>query len=297
MTSSALASSVPSKTPYASRASRLAAANNNAKEDKPIMNEAIQATQLRVVIPNPIAGKDQALGIMSRAEALAKAKSLGNLDLILINEKSDPPVCKIVDYSKFRYAQEKKAKEIKKMSKATEIKEVKMSYKIDVHDYEVRQKNAKRFLQQGNRVKCTVMFRGREVQHDQLGFELLLKLANDLDDVCQKEGRPKREGRNLSVILTPRPEVMKAVSESRKAGEQAKKKKKQQEKKELLVSRMTKNANGEIVPVEGIEDDDDSEDDDDDSDYDDDSDDEEDDVDASLDALLGKDDFTDKLFS
>ena len=206
--------------------------NRNAppvKEKKPPMNDEIQDGELRVVTPNP-KGKDEPLGIMSRDEALAKAKELGGLDLILVNPSSKPPVCKIVDYSKYRYMQEKKAKEVKKNSKATEIKEVKMSYKIDVHDYSVRKKNASKFLNQGNRVKCTVMFRGREVQHDKLGYELLDKLSEDLEKICVREGKAKREGRNLSLILSPRPEVLKAVNENRKAEERAKKKKKQQQK-------------------------------------------------------------------
>jgi translation initiation factor IF-3 len=192
------------------------------------MNQEITAPQLRVVTPNP-KGKDEALGIMTREEAFLKAKELGDLDLIIINESSDPPVCKIVDYSKYRYSQEKKAKEVKKNSKTSELKEVKMSYKIDVHDYDVRKKSAYKFLKAGNRVKCTVTFRGREVQHDKLGFELLEKLASELDDTCVKEGNPKREGRNfLSLILTPRPEVMKAININRRAQDKAKKQKKVQ---------------------------------------------------------------------
>lgn len=230
------------------------------------MNQEIEAGDLRVVTPNPL-GKDEQLGIMTRDEALAKAKEMGGLDLILINEKSDPRVCKIVDYSKYRYALEKKAKEIKKNSKATEIKEVKMSYKIDVHDYDVRKKNALKFLKQGNRVKCTVMFRGREVQHDNLGFDLLGKLAADLEEICLREGKPKREGRNLSLILTPRPEVLKSVNEGRRAEEKAKKKRKQAQKKEAAAAKNPED-----------EDDDDT-------------------TDASLDDLLGKDELTDKLFS
>jgi translation initiation factor IF-3 len=192
------------------------------------MNQEITAPQLRVVTPNP-KGKDEALGIMTREEAFLKAKELGDLDLIIINENSDPPVCKIVDYSKYRYSQEKKAKEVKKNSKTSELKEVKMSYKIDVHDYDVRKKSAYKFLRAGNRVKCTVTFRGREVQHDKLGFELLEKLASELEDTCIKEGNPKKEGRNfLSLILTPRPEVMKAININRRAQDKAKKQKKVQ---------------------------------------------------------------------
>merc|ERR1712032_867457 len=142
---------------------------------------------------------------------------MGGLDLILVNPNSDPPVCKIVDYSKYRYIKEKKKKELKKNSKATEVKEIKMSYKIDVHDYEVRKKNALKFLNQGNRVKCSVQFRGRELSHDKLGYELLDKLAADMEGVCVREGRPKREGRILSMFVTPCPEVVKQVNAERRA--------------------------------------------------------------------------------
>lgn len=187
------------------------------------MNNEIKQDMLRVVTPNPN-GKDLALGIMSKSEALQKAKELGGVDLILINANSDPPVCKIEEYSKYRYNKEKKAKMLKKNSKVSEMKEVKMSYKIDVHDYEVRKKNALKFLQQGNRVKCTVQFKGREVQHDNLGHQLLLKLADDLTKICTMEGKPKREGRSLATILSPRAEVMKAINDKRRAEERAAKK-------------------------------------------------------------------------
>uniref|UniRef100_A0A7S3KWM0 Translation initiation factor IF-3 n=1 Tax=Amphora coffeiformis TaxID=265554 RepID=A0A7S3KWM0_9STRA len=253
------------------------------KENRPTMNDEITQSELRVVIASSSGGKDEALGVMSRKDALARAQAEGGLDLILINDSSDPPVCKIVDYSKYRYMQEKKAKEIKKNSKASELKEVKMSYKIDIHDYSVRKKNAAKFLQQGDRVKCTVMFRGREVQHDNLGFELLDKMAEELSNLAAKEGRPKREGRNLSLILGPRPEVMKAISDGRRAEEKAKKKKKQEE---LEQRKAKKTENGEAAPTASqinLEEDDD--------DYDDDDDDD------SLDALLGGDDLTKDLFN
>lgn len=272
---------------------------NPPKEIRPPMNEEIRFSELRVVAPMP-GGKDQSLGILSRAAALAKAKEMGGLDLILINDKSDPPVCKIVDYSKYKYSQEKKAKEIRKNSKVSEIKEVKMSYKIDVHDYDVRVKNTLKFLRQGNRVKCTVMFRGREVQHDNLGFELLDKMMDDLSETALRESKPKREGRNLAMILTPRPEVMKALSDERRAEERARKKK----KKELLEQRAsTKNSVGEsgdsALTDLVLGDIDDFDDDDDDDEYEDEEDDDEEveDMDDSLDALLGgKDDVTSELF-
>ena len=245
------------------------------------MNDEISAPMLRVTTPSP-KGKDELLGIMSRDEALKKAKELGNLDLILVNNNSDPPVCKIVDYSKYRYALEKKAKEVKKNSKTSELKEVKMSYKIDVHDYDVRKKNAMKFLRQGNRVKCTIMFRGREVQHDNLGFELLERLAADLDETCIKENRPRREGRFMSVILSPRPEVMKALNEKRRKMDKL--------KKQQRIERLERGGTAEdeeddddddiVISLDDDEDDDDDDivgdyDEDDDYDDDDDDDDEE----------------------
>jgi translation initiation factor IF-3 len=264
-------------------------------EQRPPMNEEITAPELRVLTPNKL-GKDEPLGILTRAEALAKAKEMGDLDLILVNANSDPPVCKIADYSKYRYMLEKKAKEVKKSSKATEIKEVKMSYKIDVHDYEVRKKSAIKFLKQGNRVKCSVMFRGREVQHDNLGFELLDKLATEMDDVCVREGRPKREGKNLAMIVSPRPEVLKAVNENRRAIEKAKKKKKTEAKEQRAAAAVA--ATGGVVSSElngssgaAITDDDDEE-----SESDDFLDIEAD-IESSLDDLFGSDDLTDDLFS
>jgi len=182
------------------------------------MNNEIKQETLRVVTPNP-KGKDDPLGVMPKAEALELAKSMGGLDLILINPNSDPVVCKIVDYSKYRYEKEKKAKDVKKKSKASELKEVKMSYKIDIHDYEVRTKSATKFLYQGNRVKCTIMFKGREVQHNQLGIELLARIADDLVDICTMEGKPKKEGRSLSSILSPKPEILKGINDKRRADE------------------------------------------------------------------------------
>lgn len=255
------------------------------KEYKPPMNDEIPERDLRVVTPSP-KGKDEPLGVMSRTDALAKAKEMGGLDLILVNPNSDPPVCKIVNYSKYRYMNERKAKEVKKNSKASELKEVKMSYKIDVHDYDVRRKNALKFLNQGNRVKCTVMFRGREMQHDNLGRELLEKLAEDMSEICVKEGKPKKEGRSLSLIVSPRAEVLKLVGETRRAGEKAKKAerterqvKKAANKAALVAtsSDETEEAEEEVLSMQ--------------EEIDLDS-----DIESSLDDLFGSDDLTDDLF-
>jgi translation initiation factor IF-3 len=265
------------------------------KEKKPPMNDEIQFDELRVTTPNA-KGKDEPLGVMTKAEALAMAKEMGGLDVILLNPNSDPPVCKIVDYSKYRYMKEKKAKEVKKNSKATEVKEVKMSYKIDVHDYEVRKKSALKFLNQGNRVKCSVVFRGREIQHDKLGFELLDKLAVEMEDTCVREGRPKREGRNLSLIFTPRPEVVKQVGADRRASEKEKKKKREERLKEKKAVSEELAAAGIIADAEADEEDGSSSD----SSLNNSSDellDLEADIESSLDDLFGSDDLTDDLFS
>lgn len=122
-----------------------------------------------------------------------------------------------------------------------------MSYKIDVHDYEVRKKNASKFIQQGDRVKVSVMFRGREIQHDKLGYDLLYQLADDMQKICIMEGKPRREGRNLSCSLSPRPEVTKAVNDAKRADEKAKKKRKEEK---LAKARAVTAAAGGVAEME-----------------------------------------------
>jgi len=258
------------------------------------MNAELKFAEMRVSVPSKDGnGKDEALGIMTKQEALAKAKELGGLDLILLNASSDPPVCKIVDYSKYRYAQEKKRKEKAKNSKATEVKEVKMSYKIGGHDYDVRLKAATKFINQGNRVRATVTFRGREVQHDNLGLDLLKKLSLDLEDICNMEGKPRREGRNMSAILTPNPTVVKSINDAKRMKEREKKKQKEVSlaKRDLEQEAKTSAAKAasdqEKVTIGGVLDGLDLED-----EFDDD-----DDMDASLDELLGSNKVADDLFA
>jgi translation initiation factor IF-3 len=255
-------------------------------EVKPPMNNEIEFDELRVTALSS-SGKDEALGVMSKSEALAKAKEMGGLDLILINGQTDPPVCKIADYSKYRYIKEKKAKELKKNSKASELKEVKMSYNIGDHDYQVRLKNASKFIVQGNRVRCTVVFKGREVQHDKIGVELLYKLQDDLSDICTMEGKPRREGRFLACVISPRQEVVKKIGEKKRAAEKAKRQEKdkkrlekmaEQSKESETVSPPEQEAIKVPTPAINLNEDDD-------------------DDDESLDDLLGGDDLTDDLFS
>ena len=164
----------------------------------PNINERINYPELRVVDSD-----GQQLGVIDRLKALEIA-SKRELDLVLVSEKANPPVCRIMDYGKYKFEQEKKAKEARKKSHQTEVKEVKMRYKIDTHDYDVRIGQASRFLKSGDKVKCTVIFRGREIQHSNLAETLLLKMANDLEEQSEIQQRPKREGRNMIMFLSPR---------------------------------------------------------------------------------------------
>ena len=164
----------------------------------PNINERIKYPQLRVVDSD-----GNQLGVIDRLEALEIA-SQRELDLVLVSEKANPPVCRIMDYGKYKFEQEKKAKEARKKSHQTEVKEVKMRYKIDKHDYDVRIGQATKFLKSGDKVKCTVIFRGREIQHSNLAETLLLKMANDLEEQSEVQQKPKREGRNMIMFLSPR---------------------------------------------------------------------------------------------
>jgi translation initiation factor IF-3 len=133
--------------------------------------------------------------------AIANEKEL---DLVLVSDKADPPVCRIMDYGKFKFEQEKKAREARKKQHTAEVKEVKMHYNIDDHDYNVRIAHAKRFLNEGNKVKATVMFRGREIQHSNLAENLLNRMASDLQELGEVQQAPKKEGRNMMLLLAPK---------------------------------------------------------------------------------------------
>tara|TARA_Y100001968_G_scaffold212345_1_gene195457 strand:+ start:24591 stop:25178 length:588 start_codon:yes stop_codon:yes gene_type:complete len=180
------------------------------ERELPNINDRIKYPKLRVVDAD-----GSQLGVISREEALEIAQDR-ELDLVLVSEKANPPVCRIMNYGKFKFEQEKKAKEAKKKSHQTEVKEVKMRYKIDQHDYQVRIGQATRFLKSGDKVKCTVIFRGREIQHTNLAESLLQRMANDLEEQAEVQQRPKREGRNMIMFLSPRktPLIKKEAQES-----------------------------------------------------------------------------------
>lgn len=162
------------------------------------INNRITSLQVRL-----ISSSGSQLGIYSTAEALQLAKDEG-LDLVMISDRSDPPVCKIIDYGKYKFLQEKKAKEARKKQHNASLKEVKMRYKIEKHDYKVRINQAFRFLEAGDKVKATITFKGREIQHTDLAIELLNKMAKDLDNSADIQQSPSRDGKHIIMILSPK---------------------------------------------------------------------------------------------
>ncbi len=162
------------------------------------MNNDIRAKEVRLITQDR-----ENKGIVPTKEALSMADDAG-LDLVLINPNQDPPVAKIMDFGKYKYEIEKKAKEAKKKQHTVDVKEVKIRYKIDTHDYNVRINNIKKFISQGNKVKIVVMLRGREMQHSQLAFDLANRFVEDLkDEPIQIEKKPQLEGRNVTLFLGP----------------------------------------------------------------------------------------------
>ena len=162
------------------------------------LNEEIRDKEIRVI------GHDGAqLGIMPPADALRLAEE-HEMDLVKISPNATPPVCKIMDYGKFRFEQTKKEKEARKNQHVVEIKEVRMSPGIDVNDFNVKLKNAQKFLKEGNRVKATVRFRGREMAHTNIGEQLLQKFGEACADIATVEKNPKLDGRHMSMFLSPK---------------------------------------------------------------------------------------------
>ncbi len=142
-------------------------------------------------------------GVVPFAEALQMAEDVG-LDLVEIAPNSQPPVCKFLDYGKFRFDQQKKAAEARKKQKTVEVKEVKLRPGIDTHDYETKMKNVRRFFEEGDKVKITLRFRGREMAHQNLGLKLLLKVKEETQEIAKVELEPQLEGRQMIMILSPR---------------------------------------------------------------------------------------------
>lgn len=173
------------------------------------INQNIKAPEVRL-----IAEDGQQVGVMSIKDALAHAAK-AHLDLVEVAPQANPPVCRIMDYGKYRYEQEQKAKRARKHQANLVIKEMKMRPKIDVHDYETKKKHVVRFLEAGHKVKMTIMFRGREMTHTELGRKLLERLAADVEHLATVESPPKQDGRNMLMMLAPHKEFVEAAVELR----------------------------------------------------------------------------------
>lgn len=172
---------------------------NSISKDKEIqVNHDIRDREVRVIAPD---GKQ--LGVMSTKDALRYAQE-AQLDLVKIAPDAKPPVCKIMDFGKYKYEQSKRDKEARKKQKIINIKEIRMNPTIDEHDFQVRLKNAIKFLQDGDKVKVSIKFRGRQMTHTKLGEEVLNKFVEGVKDYGFTEKEPKMEGRNMVVVISPK---------------------------------------------------------------------------------------------
>ncbi len=159
------------------------------------MNERIRVREIRVIDDT-----GQQIGIMAPPQALALAREKG-LDLVEISPTATPPVCRIMDYGKFQYTEQKRQRQAKKHQKVIEVKEIKFRPKVDEHDYQFKKKHIERFLEDGDKVKATIFFRGREMAHPEIGRRILERLIDDLAEVASPETMPRQEGNQMHTIL------------------------------------------------------------------------------------------------
>ena len=168
------------------------------QKDGPRINEDIRVREVHLI------DKDGAnLGTIPIADALAKAAE-ADLDLVEISPNAVPPICKILDYGKYRFQEQKKQAEARKKQKVVEVKEIKLRPMIDDHDYQVKMRSMERFFEEGDKVKVTLRFRGREMAHQELGTRLLNRVKDDTTKMAKIESEPRMEGRQMVMILTPR---------------------------------------------------------------------------------------------
>jgi translation initiation factor IF-3 len=183
------------------------------------INDRIRVPEVRLVGPN-----GEQVGIVRIEDALRLAEE-ADLDLVEVAAEARPPVCKLMDYGKFKYESAQKARESRRNQQLTTIKEQKLRPKIDTHDYETKKRNVVRFLEHGNKVKVTIMFRGREQSRPELGFRLLQRLAADVSELGFVEATPKQDGRNMTMVIAPHkkpaPKKAKAPSQSAAAPAEA----------------------------------------------------------------------------
>ncbi|MDX1576087.1 MAG: translation initiation factor IF-3 [Kiloniellales bacterium] len=164
----------------------------------PRANEQIDAPEIRLI---DYTGDN--LGVVPIGEALARAEETG-LDLVEISPNADPPVCKILDYGKLKYEEQKKRNIARKKQKIIEVKEIKMRPNIDVHDYDFKMRAIHRFLGEGDKVKVTMRFRGREMAHQEIGMQVLERVRDDLEELAKVEQTPKMEGRQMTMVMAPK---------------------------------------------------------------------------------------------
>ncbi len=168
------------------------------KNDGPRVNREIDVRSIRLV------GADgEMIGVVTLREGLTMAEEAG-LDLVEVSPNADPPVCKILDFGKFKYEDQKKKNAARKKQKVIEVKEIKLRPNIDEHDYDVKMRSMKKFLEEGDKVKVTLRFRGRELAHQDLGMKVLDKVREDLDALGKVEQLPKMEGRQMVMVIAPR---------------------------------------------------------------------------------------------
>ncbi|MBL8882804.1 MAG: translation initiation factor IF-3 [Hyphomicrobium sp.] len=168
------------------------------EQSGPRINDQIRAREVRLIDET-----GQNVGVVAKFDAIARAEAAG-LDLVEVSPDAEPPVCKILDFGKFKYQEQKKAAEARKNQKIVEIKEIKMRPGIDDHDYDVKMRAIRRFFEEGDKVKITLRFRGREMAHSQLGMEVLQRVKADTETLAKVESEPRFEGRQMVMILAPR---------------------------------------------------------------------------------------------
>lgn len=168
---------------------------NIAKEHK--VNEQIRVRQIRL-----IGGEGEQIGIIDTRDAMQMAREKG-LDLVMVSPQAVPPVCRLLDYGRFRYEQQQNEKENRKRARGQEVKAIKFRVKIDDHDFKTKTGHVRRFLEEGHKVKVTIMFRGREQSRPELGFRLLQRLADDITEYGYVETSAKQDGRNMTMVVAP----------------------------------------------------------------------------------------------
>jgi translation initiation factor IF-3 len=187
------------------------------REPQQRVNHRIRVPEIRVIDAD-----GSMLGVMQTHDALKRAREQG-LDLVEINPKAAPPVCKILDYGKYKYDEKKKAREAKRKQSIVEVKEIKLRPKTDDHDMDVKLRAARKFIEDGNKVKFTVRFRGREIAHPEVARQQLLEMEAHVQDIATTEVRPSMEGRNMTMLVSPKQQVLQTLSVQRAAAERERK--------------------------------------------------------------------------